>query len=350
MDNINYNTFSTERKRGKHLTPEDRGVIQALHKIGYSNRKIAKELNCSPSTIGYELKRGTNIYSGRGRKPEYSAKRGGIVYRINRNNCRRSKTVLRNSDFINWVVNQVRNHKWSFDICVGYARKNKLFPTDIIPCTKTLYNLLNNNELPLTLFDIPEALGRRKNNKPRLHKRLQCRSIEERPSEIDDRNTFGHWESDTVIGKKTKNEPAVFTIVERLTNYYLTIKIDSKTTASVECAINQLKEEFGDKFNKVFRSITTDNGSEFANFSKLEKLGTDIYFAHPYSSWERAINERSNRLLRKYIPKGKSISNYTIEEILQFSDEINSVPRKILDYSTSEELFNIYLDKIYAIN
>lgn len=349
MDKYHSIIISAERKRGEHLGAEERGAIQWLKKIGYSNRAIARELNCSPSTVGYEIKRGTPEYSGRGRRPSYSAKRGSAVYKANRRRCRRSKEVPRDSKFIEWMVGQVRDHKWSFDSCVGYAKLEKRFLASTIPSTKTLYNLLWNGELPLSLFELPEVLGRRKRGKPRVSKRINGRSIDERPAEVKERNTFGHWESDTVQGKKKKGEPVAFTIVERLTGCYLTIRVEGKTTDGIACAMAQLKEQFGDKFNQVFRSITTDNGSEFAAFSDFEALGTKVYFAHPYSSWERPVNERSNRILRKFIPKGKSIHAYTDEQILIFSDEINATPRKRLGYRTPEELFEEYLDIIYSL-
>ena len=212
-----------------------------------------------------------------------------------------------------------------------------------------MYNLLWNGELAITLFDLPEVLSRRARSKPRVPKRSSGKSIDLRPAEVSSRTTFGHWESDTVLGKKGKGEPVVFSIVERLTNFYLTIRIDSKTTDAVAEAIRQLHQEFGENFHHVFRSITTDNGSEFAAFSTFENLGTEIYYAHPYSSWERPVNERSNRILRRFIPKGKSISNYSAEQVVMFSDQINSTPRKILDYHTPEELFEEQLDRIYSL-
>lgn len=183
-------------------------------------------MNCSPSTVGYELARGTPASSGRGRRPGYSAKRGAAVYKVNRSRCRRPKTVPRDSAFLRWVAEQVRLHKWSLDACVGYARRNHLFLAEKIPCTKTLYNLLWKGELPLTLFELPEVLSRRKHGKPRISKRLNRKSVDERTPEVDERSTFGHWESDTVLGQRKKGEPAVFTIVERLTGYYLSIRTD----------------------------------------------------------------------------------------------------------------------------
>ena len=348
MDHNYSNIKSEERKRGQHLKAEERGAIQQLKRLGHSNREIAKLLNCSPSTVGYEIKRGTSEYSGKGRKPIYSAKRGAAIYKKNRMRCHRPKTVPRNSKFIQWLVKQVTNHKWSFDVCVGYARLNNLFPVEEIPCTKTLYNLLWNGELPVTLFELPEILSRRQHGKHRISKRLKGRSIEERPAEIAERKIFGHWESDTVIGKKKKGEPAVFTIVERTTGCYLSIRISGKNTVGVNEAMEQLHSQFGKHFSEVFKSITTDNGNEFALFSEFEKFGTKIYFANPYSAWERPINERTNRLLRRFIPKGTSISKFSDEQILQFSDEINSLPRKRLNYQSPEMLFDIQLDNIYS--
>ncbi len=349
MTNYYSTTISEERKRGQHLGAEERGVIQALKKLGYSNRAIAREINCSPSTVGYELRRGTPAYSGRGRRPGYSAKRGAAIYHQNRSRCKRPKTIPRASGFIQWMVEMVRLHKWSFDTCVGRARQIKLFPEYEIPCTKTLYRLLWNGELPLTLFELPEVLTRRKRGIPRISKRKNGKGIELRPQEVLARDTFGHWESDTVLGRKHKGEPAVFTIAERLTGYYISLKIDSKTVDGVSAAMELLYQQYGKHFSQIFRTITTDNGSEFADFSSAERYGCEIYFAEPYSAWQRPVNEPTNRLLRRFIRKGKSIQDYTDEDILQAADEINAMPRKGLGYATPEDLFEAQLDKIYGV-
>ncbi len=243
----------------------------------------------------------------------------------------------------------MRDYKWSFDACVGHAKLLSNFKDHVIPSTKTLYNLLWKGELPLTLFELPEVLSRRPKGKPRLHKRTYENSIEARPKEVDERIVFGHWESDTVLGLKKKGENAIFTIVERVTGYYLSIKINAKTIDGIANAMAELKEQFGEKFSQVFKSITTDNGSEFADFHSFEELGTQIYFANPYSSWERPVNERTNRILRKFVPKGKSISPFSSEQIVMFSDEINATPTKRLNYHTPEELLEAELDKIYKL-
>lgn len=230
-------------------------------------------------------------------------------------------------------------HRWSFDTCVGRARREQLFPADEIPCTKSSYNLLWKGALPVTQFDLPEVLSQRSHRKPRLSKRTLGKSIDEHPPEVIARNTFGHWESDTVLRRKKSGEPAGFTLAECLTGYYLSIRINSKTTTSVAAAMAQLKAQYGDLFSQIFRSITTDNGNESAAFSTFEALGTDIYFAHPYSAWKRLVNERTNQLLRRFLLKGRSIHNYTDEQIIMFADEIDALPRKRLCYCTSKELF-----------
>ena len=133
MDHTQYTTNGAERKPGTHLTMEDRGAIQAMKKLGHSNRAIARYLHCAPSTISNELKRGTPPRTGsRGRAPGYSAKRGDAVYKENRKNSHKPHRIDKCTSFVQWVVTQVRTEKWSIDACVGYARKNKLFPEEKI--------------------------------------------------------------------------------------------------------------------------------------------------------------------------------------------------------------------------
>ena len=128
------------------------------------------------------------------------------------------------------------------------------------------------NILRLSLFEFPEVLTRRKRGVPRISKRQTGKSIALRPQEVLDRNTFGHWESDTVLGCKRNGETAVFTIVERITGYYLSLRIDGKIANGVASAMERLHQQYGEHFSEVFRTITTDNGSEFANFSSFERF------------------------------------------------------------------------------
>jgi len=352
MDQYNSTTITPNRERGQHLKFEDRVSIKVFNNLGYSLRKTAKAIGCSPSTVMYELRRGTGKRSGtRGRNPVYSAKRGQAAYESNRSRCHKTHKSSQCKAFINWMVHKIKTNNWSIDACVGYAKAHGLFPKDEIPCTKTIYNELWAGNLPLTLFDVPEALSRsRKKHRVRKNKRIFGTSIEERPDIVNERVEGGHWEIDTVIGHRAGRESVVLTIVEKKTDFYIAIKIPGKDSDSVIEALEVLREEYGaDKFAEVFKSITADNGSEFDRLSELSDWGVEVYFAHPYSSWERAQNERHNRIFRRYIPKGCSIENYSAEQICWYADEMNGLPRKHLGYSTPEELFDDFLDKVYSV-
>lgn len=351
MDCRHYTTNLPERKRGQHLQREDRGAIQQMKRLGLSNRAIARELGCSPTTVGNELRRGTPPKKGRtGPMPSYSAKKGQAVYEANRRRCRKPRKQARCQTFVAWVVRQVREHRWSFDACVGYARLHGLFTAEEMVCTKTLYNELLSGGLALSLFEVPEVLKRRQRKaKSRTNKRLRGRSIEERPSIVAARVEPGHWEIDTVVGHRNGRESVVLSLIEKVTDNYLAIKIPGKNTDAVMAALQDLRAEYGDRFSAVFKTITADNGTEFDRLSEVESWGeTMVYFTHPYSSWERPQNERHNGLLRAYIPKGVSVERYSPEEILSFADELNGRPRRILGYRTPEELFDAFLDQVYS--
>ena len=312
MSLINSTTFTPDRERGQHLGFEERCSIKIYRKLGYSLRKIGEALNCSASTVSNELRRGTGTRKGnRGRFPEYSPKRGQKNYEINRSRSRKAHKIDHALPFVEWVVHQVKEHKWSFDSCVGYARRQKLFPLEQMVCTKTLYNELWAGRLPITPFDVPEALSRRaKKHSGHKNKRIYGRSIEERPEEVLQRIECGHWEIDTVIGHRNGKKSVVLTLLEKTTDFYLAVKIPGKNAASVMTAMEVLRDEYEEHFSEIFKTITADNGSEFERLSEMEEYGVQIYFAHPYSSWERPQNERHNRLLRRYIPKGISIDRY----------------------------------------
>lgn len=350
MDHLNYNTGTPERKRGQHLQREQRGALQHLKRLGYTNRAIAKELDCSPTTVGNELRRGTpSRKSNRGRAPGYSAKRGEQVYKCNRSRCHKRYKLESCKPFLEWVVEQFRLRHWSIDACVGYARLHGKFKENEMACTSTLYNAVWAGSLPLRSIDLPEALKRKRHkDKHRENKRVLGTSIEKRPEIAAKRAEEGHWEGDTVVGLRAGKEAVILSLVEKKTQNYLAIPIPGKTSEAVMDAMTALRQEYGNQFSEVFKTITLDNGSEFADLSKLEQWGTMVYFAHPYTSWERPQNERHNGLFRLYVPKGVSMKKYTAEYILSSADELNGRPRRKLGYRTPEELFDAFLDRVYT--
>ena len=152
MDHNHSNIIEDVRTPGRHLSLEERGMIQALHRQGLSLRAIAAEVGCAHTTVFNELRRGTPERKGnRGRVPQYTAKRGQKAYIENRKNSKKPCKIDYDDcePFIQCMVEQVRHKRWSLDACVGYSKRNQLFAPEQIPCTKTLYNMLWANKLPL---------------------------------------------------------------------------------------------------------------------------------------------------------------------------------------------------------
>lgn len=351
--NINYcTTLYTNRKRGKHLNFEERCIIKVLNKQGMSLRQIAKRLNCSPSTVHYELKRGTaKKKKGRGRPPEYNPNLGQKTYDENRKRCCIPYKLFSCKPFIDYIVRLLKRTKYSLYDCLIKACNTHMFSSEATVSLKTLYNYVWKGLIEITPMDLPEALSRKTNvkRKVRPNKRLKGRSIEERPVHMSNYTEVGHWEIDTVVGKRKGKGEVILTLLEKVTRKYLAFKIPGKTSSAVVNKMLELKQFYGERFSEVFKSITADNGSEFETLSKLESYGTLIYFAHPYSSWERPQNERHNRMLRSFIPKGEAIEKYSEEQVLYFVDQINDKPRMILNNRSSDEVFEAFLDKVYAL-
>lgn len=319
-----------QNRKNKHLSPFERGQIAALHKAGHSNRDIGRRLGRVHQTIANELKRGTTTQLKTGRTPytAYFAETGQAVYERNRINCGAKSKLLVALEFIDFACEKITDQGWSPDAVVGFANKQTDWKDKPMVSTKTLYNYID-----LDLLRV------------RKNRRILGMSIAERPPEIEDRKEFGHWEIDTVEGKKS-DDNALLTLVERKTNNYYAILLDDQDHDSVDYAINQLQKEFGKLFPQVFKTITSDNGSEFSNLTLGLQGVTDVYFARPYAPYERGSNERHNGLLRQYIPKGKAISDYSTEAIQRIYQTLNNLPRKILDYQQPAVLFKEELAKL----
>lgn len=348
MDHLHSTT--TEHRKGKHLSFEERVVIQTRLKDGWTPNRIAREIGCAPNTVRNEIKRGTvSLY--RGNVFRYKASAGQVAYEKNRVACCRHYDFLEKSPFISYVEERFFEDKWSLDVCVHRALKDGSFTREQIVCTKTLYNYVDLGLLRIKNLDLPEKLRRSpKKTRVRENKRVLGRSIEERPSSIDNRTEFGHWEADLVIGSKSDNDDALLTMIERKTREYWIIRVPGRDPNGVMTALSEIRTRYGEYWDDVFKTITTDNGSEFSLLSGLEDLSkTLVYFAHPYTSCEKGSVERHNGLIRRFIPKGRRIDSYSDEQICQIEIWCNSLPRKILGYSTPDELFEAELDKIYAI-
>lgn len=297
---------------------------------------------CAVNTVRNEISRG-KVLLYNGKIVRYRAADGQAKYESNCENCGRKILALTRGKFLRYVEENFKKKHWSLAACVGRAVKLGIFKREEIVCTKTLYNYVSLGLLKsIKNIDLPLKV-RRKNSvaKVRVHKKKLGRSIEERNEKINDREEFGHLECDLIVGNRSDDD-VILNIVERKTRFSFAYKLPNKEVASVMKAFEDFRNLFGENFDKIFHTITTDNGSEFSSLADLEneKLSKNLaYFAHPYSSWEKGTVGNLNGLFRRFIPKGKSIRDFSAEYISYVVLWANSLPRKILNYSTFEECF-----------
>ena len=158
---------------------------------------------------------------------------------------------------------------------------------------------------------------------------------------MNHREEFGHWEIDTVVGN-TESSAVLLTLDERTTRYRHILKIPSRSTQAVAQGLAQLRAQYGERFASVFRSITSDNGSEFAALSEQLPEMT-IYYAHPYSSYEHGLNEKQNSLIRRFFPQGRSLDGVSPDTVQRVQDWVNRFTRKASHYAAPDSLFRTVL-------
>lgn len=343
------------RKSFKQMTRADRISMEALLKAGHKVPEIAKLLNFHQSTIYRELKKGSYIHRNSDYTEEvrYSSDMGQNECDITNAGRGKSLKIGNDIEYANYLEYLIGKKKYSPEAALAEIKKSgKKFKTSI--SIRTLYRYIEAGVfLTLTNKDLPVKSKRRKKHKSVRVQKAPSKGpcITERPKEIDERNTFGHWEMDTVKGKRgTKSSLLVLT--ERLTREEIIVKLKDQTAASVVRALDQIERRWGKRFPEVFRTITVDNGVEFSFFEQMQKSflnkgsRTSIFYCHPYSSYERGSNENQNKLIRRHIPKGTNFDKKTEGFISSVQKWINTYPRKLFDYKCSEELFASELKKI----
>ncbi|OJF89610.1 IS30 family transposase [Alkalibacterium sp. 20] len=348
---MTHSNDNTSVRKGKHLSYSERSQIAILKIEHYSNRQIANVLGRVPQTINNEIHRGTITQLKRQKQKDkvydyyttsYDPDAGQAAYDRLRLHCGRRPKWTDTDAFIEWADDKPLQEKWSPDAVVGFAVHFDLFDCSIIPCTTTLYGWIDKGIMRTKNMDLLEKSSRKpKDSSYRSHsnKRILGPSIDQRPSEIDDRQTFGHWEIDTVVGNKVKTDAVLLTLVERQTRFEIILKLKGKDKESVDQAISQLRHRAGDTFSTVFKTITSDNGSEFTGLHEALKDTLDVYFSHPYSSRERWTSENQHKFIRCFIPKGKAISPFSETHCLRIQQWMNDYPRKILGYQTPHRCF-----------
>jgi len=310
----------------KQLTLKQRYEISALLKAGYTQKYIAEAIGVDKSTICRELKR--NRFWRGTYEPHHAHAYAQRRHREKRKEIKFTKEVEA-------FIREKTSEEWSPEQISGYAKRHELFS---ISHERIYQFILNDKKFGGDLYKHlrhQHKKYRKRYGSPQRNYGIKNRKfIDERPTVVDNKERIGDWEIDTIIGGNRKQ--AIVTIVERVSKKAVLKKVEFKTAELVFQAtangLNRLS-------NKVL-TITADNGTEFAYHERIsEALDADFYFARPYASWERGLNENTNGLVRQYLKKGCDFSEVTDDDLLAIMDKLNNRPRKTLNYATPNEVF-----------
>lgn len=322
----------------KQLDFSKRCQIYGLWKSGYTQTEIAKEIGVHKSTISREFKRNTQFMRTQWGCWQYKTHYAQTYAEERHKN--KPKRIKFNK-IVEKFVNEKVQFEWSPEQISGYAKRHKLFSIS----HESIYQyILKDKQKGGCLYKHLRHQSKRYRKRYGSPKRQGAiknrRFIDLRPSIVNQKQRLGDWEIDTIIGKNRKQ--AIVTLVERVSKTTVLSKVKTKTADLVSSSIISSMKPIADKV----LTITADNGSEFAYHEKIsQELETEFYFAHPYSSWERGLNENTNGLVRQYLRKGCDFNPVT-DNVLEFiMDRLNNRPRKALGFATPNEIF--YKNVIY---
>ena len=332
-----------KKKKGfSHIKKTERLEIAILLNKGYSIRSIARTLNRSPSSISDEIKNN----SVKGKYDPHKANHKAYVKR--KYSKYQGMKIENDIELRNYVEDKI-NEDWSPEQIAGRIKEidTYLKPISHRAIYKFIYSPYGGRlEEKLRYY----SKKRRKGHKRPKITQLQDRTfIDKRPQRINKRREYGNWEGDLIVSGKTGNG-VLLVLHERKSRYVLIKRILSRKTDIINQTIYELTGGLID-----FKSLTLDNDISFSKHLELSKeLGIDIYFCHPYHSWEKGGVENTNGLIRQYIPKSNDISQYTDQYIQSIQDKLNNRPRKCLNFKTPHEIMlennqfkiNLLFDKI----
>lgn len=320
-----------------HLTIEERACISKFKEMNMSMREMAQILNRNVSTISRELNRNSYKKSINYSVTAYSPVVANNKYKERRKECHR-KLKLSN-DICEYIERKIKLH-WSPDQIINRYEQDK--PSDF-PSLSTIYRWIHKKYISNTDINKLRRQGRFKRPAETRGRFNLGKTIKKRPKEVYKRNTFGHWEADTVVSGKMdnytlKSKYCFVSLAERKTRLYLVKWIPNRKEETVTNAIIELLKWFP---KEAVKTITCDRGKEFAGWKQIEKeLNTKMYFADPYCAWQKGTNENSNGLLREFYPKHMDLSKTNEKEVQETLELLNNRPRKCLEYKTPNELFS----------
>lgn len=332
----------------KYFKEYERYQLELLLNQKTPVKDIAKILNRSLTTIYREIKLGTVEFLDTELKPykKYCADRGQQIQEERSHNKGKDLKIGNDMELIKFMETMILEQKYSPVAILAHIKKNNLvFKTDI--CFKTIYNYIHNGiflNVTVDKLPMPRKKKEKANEKKRNARNHNHTSIEQRPKDVYDRLVYGHWELDTVESGKG-DKTCLFVFTERMTREEIIFKADGKNQACLIKILDRLERNLSAPlFRDTFKSITCDNGVEFLDTDAMEKSyynkvikRTKIYYCHPYNACERGSNENANKLIRRWVPKGSHISEFTEQYIKDIQDWINNYPRKLFNYLSSYE-------------
>lgn len=323
----------------KHLTIEEREKIQSMMWEKKSIREIAKAIGRSPSSISREVNK--NVPLHRSYRPRLAQERAEV-----KRTSRGRKLRLKSQFIRRYVIKKLREGLSPEQISGRLTKDHSDLSISHEAIYQYIYNQVHREgrgELKRHHHDLRKYLKRRHKRRQKKGMRKSQRiwrpkgiSIDERPKEVETRVVLGHWETDSMVSKKSR--VGLNTLVERKTGLVFITRIVDGTSETTKDAVIERLGSLPQRFRKT---ITSDNGSEnFAYDETQQELGIEWYFAHPYHSWERGTNENTNGLIRWYLPKGTDFATISDETIKAIETALNNKPRKRLGWKTPLEAFN----------
>lgn len=331
-----------------HLNFNNRLKIEKMLKEGASQAAIARALRVDPSTISRELKRGTYIHlnSDLTTEERYSPDIAQQNYKRHLSEKGPDVKIGHDHEYAGHIEKKILEEGYSPGAVLGEIEEEGLkFKTKI--SKTTLYRYIQNGVLGVTNKDLlRKKKKKKKQNQKRAARPPRGESIENRPKEVESRETPGHWEMDCVEGPKEGSQKTLLVLTERKTRWEILILMARKTMECVVAALDDLEQRCGEAFGRIFKTITVDNGSEFSDAEGMarsvlapEEARAQFFFCHAYCSWERGSNENQNTMVRRRYPKGFDFANTTEEEIKALERWINNYPRGIFNYKSAAKMF-----------
>lgn len=331
----------------RHMTEKDRQYIEFALKKKIPIKEIAEDLGFSRVAIYEEIKKGKTVQRNSKTWNDeivYLSDVGQQKHDEAMKNTGRPCKLSPDAPELKEVIDLIVNQKYSPEAAT-YRTKQKYV------CVKTIYNYIHKKHLiGVTVNHLPYAVEKKK-KKEKEQKRpfkIRGKSIEQRPKEVLYRDTYGHWEMDTVYSSHD-DLTCLLVLSERMSREEIVIQTKDRTASSIIKSLNRLEKKMGaPAFRNKFLTITCDNGMEFSDFEAIEnsclnkKNRTELYFCHPHTSSERGTNENINRMIRRWIPKGDDIGLYTEQEISHIEEWINNYPRKIFGGLSTNEFKAIH--------